>query len=77
MSNDDNFSTIEWKKKKATITIPPTQKKKKKKKTLTMIASLFKMVSPHECKIENKSYAVKNVTYDTLIIIVSMIYLTL
>ena len=62
-------------KKKATITIPPTQKKNKK--TLTMIASLFKMVSPHECKIENKSYAVKNVTYDTLIIIVSMIYLTL
>ena len=49
----------------------------KKKKTLTMIASLFKMVSPHECKIENKGYAVKNVTYDTLIIIVSMIYLTL
>ena len=73
MGNDDNFSTIEWK-KKATITIPPTQKKKT---TLTMIASLFKMVSPHECKIENKSYAVKNVTYDTLIIIVSMIYLTL
>ena len=65
-------------KKKATITIPPTQKTKKtKKQTLTMIASLFKMVSPHECKIENKSYAVKNVTYDTLIIIVSMIYLTL
>ena len=50
---------------------------KKKNQALTMIASLFKMVSPHECKIENKSYAVKNVTYDTLIIIVSMIYLTL
>ena len=51
--------------------------KKTNKQTLAMIASLFKMVSPHECKIENKSYAVKNVTYDTLIIIVSMIYLTL
>ena len=56
---------------------PHPKKKNKKKQTLTMIASLFKMVSPHECKIENKSYAVKNVTYDTLIIIVSIIYLTL
>ena len=63
------------KKKRQPLQYPPP--KKKNKQTLTMIASLFKMVSPHECKIENKSYAVKNVTYDTLIIIVSMIYLTL
>ena len=61
-------------KKRQPLQYPPP---KKKKTTLTMIASLFKMVSPHECKIENKGYAVKNVTYDTLIIIVSMIYLTL
>ena len=61
-------------KKRQPLQYPPPQKKKQ---ALTMIASLFKMVSPHECKIENKSYAVKNVTYDTLIIIVSMIYLTL
>ena len=64
-------------KKRQPLQYPPPKNKKIKKKTLTMIASLFKMVSPHECKIENKSYAVKNVTYDTLIIIVSMIYLTL